>query len=585
MGELLDQVQGRLLPVIESVERSARSFAAAMGRLERGEGSVGRLLTDDTLVRDAEAAARRVSSILETLEGAADDARRLAAAVAGADGRGGDAEGGGGVPALLRRADQTLSSLQRASRDLARATPSLPRATRSVEQGAGSLPALLVQTQETARELELLVEPAPRHVAARGRGRRRRRRQRRPRGGRLARAADAATRGPHPAVRRAGAVRLAFCTALPLLAGACGGRGDPPPPRAEDEVLARANQAAHAALELERPGEAARLYAAALARARERDDPAAIADAAIGQATAALAAGEARVAFEVAREVREGLARRGLQAPAALALAEATALYRLGRAAEAAAMASAVAARGAEDAEAAARAAFLVGLIAADRGDARGLDAARAALAGAEPRTPAFRADLAELEARTALLRGDARAAAAHAAMATAARRDALDYRGLEPRAGAGGGGRAAARRPRGRGGPSAARRARSRGPRRSRRGAALAGRCARPGRAGQGARGWEAGAGGDRGAAATLSRPDLLAGTARPPGRRLQDAASPTVSATTAPRAPSGFARPRVVSTAVWRSISAFSSAPTSTTTTESQIQVMNPTPAPSEP
>jgi phospholipid/cholesterol/gamma-HCH transport system substrate-binding protein len=157
VGELLDQVQGRLLPVIESVERSTRSFAAAMGRLERGEGTVGRLLSDDTLVRDAEVAARRVSSILETLEGAADDARRLAAAVAGADGRGGDAEGGGGVPALLRRADQTLSSLQRASRDLARATPSLPRATRSVEQGAGSLPALLVQTQETARELELLV--------------------------------------------------------------------------------------------------------------------------------------------------------------------------------------------------------------------------------------------------------------------------------------------------------------------------------------------------------------------------------------------------------------------------------------------
>ncbi len=156
VGELLDQVQGRLLPVIESVERSAQSFAAAMGRLERGEGSVGRLLSDDTLVRDAEAAARRASSILETLEGAADDARRLAAAVAGRV-VGGGGGGGGGVPALLRRADQTLAQLQRASRDLARATPSLPRATRSVEQGAGSLPALLVQTQETARELELLV--------------------------------------------------------------------------------------------------------------------------------------------------------------------------------------------------------------------------------------------------------------------------------------------------------------------------------------------------------------------------------------------------------------------------------------------
>jgi hypothetical protein len=211
--------------------------------------------------------------------------------------------------------------------------------------------------------------------------------------------------------------------------GSCG--GDPSPLRVEDRVLARANQAAHAALELDRPGEAARLYATALARARVRDDPAVIADAGIGQATAALAAGEARTALEVAREVGAELARRGVWAPPALTLAEATALYRLGRAAEAQAIASAVTLRGAEDAEAAARAAFLVGLIAAEHGDERAVDAARAALTGAEPRSPAFRADLAELEARAALLRGDARAAAAQAAEAAAARREALDYRGL----------------------------------------------------------------------------------------------------------------------------------------------------------
>ncbi len=148
VGELLDQVQARLLPVIESVERGTHAFAVAMERLERGEGSVGRLLADDTLARDAEAAAQRAAAILERLEGVAEDSGRLAAAA-------GDGEGG--VPALLRRADQTLALLQRASRDLARATPALPRTTRTVEQGAGSLPALLVQTQETARELELLV--------------------------------------------------------------------------------------------------------------------------------------------------------------------------------------------------------------------------------------------------------------------------------------------------------------------------------------------------------------------------------------------------------------------------------------------
>lgn len=152
VGELLDQVQARILPVIESVERGTASFAVAMQRLERGEGSVGRLLTDETLVRGAEAAVGRAGTILASLEGAAEEARRLVAAV-----NGGEGTEGGGVPALLRRADATLAQLQRASRDLARATPTLPRTARNVEQGSATLPGLLVQTQETARELELLV--------------------------------------------------------------------------------------------------------------------------------------------------------------------------------------------------------------------------------------------------------------------------------------------------------------------------------------------------------------------------------------------------------------------------------------------
>ena len=59
---------------------------------------------------------------------------------------------------------------------------------------------------------------------------------------------------------------------------------------------------------------------------------------------------------------------------------------------------------------------------------------------------------------------------------------------------------------------------------------------------------------------------------------------AAPTVSAMVAPRCPAG-AGPTVVSLAVWCSISALSSAPTSTTMLEIQIQVMKPMAAPSEP
>ncbi|MBR0668361.1 hypothetical protein GXW71_28675, partial [Roseomonas hellenica] len=152
-----------------------------------------------------------------------------------------------------------------------------------------------------------------------------------------------------------------------LLLGGCGGATEPPPPR--DEALDRAALGGRLALEMERPVEAARLYRQALARARQRDDPGAIADAAVGLVAAELAVGRSREAVTAARDVRAELLRRGAVPPAALLLAEAVALHRQGDARAADAVAAEVVARGAEDADATRRAAFLRGLVAAGRRD------------------------------------------------------------------------------------------------------------------------------------------------------------------------------------------------------------------------
>jgi hypothetical protein len=221
-------------------------------------------------------------------------------------------------------------------------------------------------------------------------------------------------------------VRAAVLVLLAL--AACGGRAPPPgPPR--DAVLDRAADAAGAALGQEQPQAAARLYEQALARARQRDDAAAIDSMALGQAIAELERGEAGAALAVARTVREEMARRGRGASAALLLAEATALYRLGRLAESAAVARHVAGRGAEHAEAALRAWFLLGLMAAQSGDASMLAAARSAIG--QPEVAAYRADALELAAQEALLRQAPAEARQRALEAEALRRDVLDYRGL----------------------------------------------------------------------------------------------------------------------------------------------------------
>jgi hypothetical protein len=210
---------------------------------------------------------------------------------------------------------------------------------------------------------------------------------------------------------------------------ACGSRTTGPPPPPDDETFRNAARAGRMALEMDRPEQAAQLYAAALARARERDDPVAIGEAGFGLATAELARERDREALDKAREVASELTRRGAAPPAALLLVQATALYRTRRADEADRLAAEVTARRAEDRDAAARAHFLRGLIAAERRDTGGLAAARSALG--DPDRSAFQADAEELDAHAAMLRGDMRAARRHATAAAAARQTALDYRGL----------------------------------------------------------------------------------------------------------------------------------------------------------
>jgi hypothetical protein len=109
-----------------------------------------------------------------------------------------------------------------------------------------------------------------------------------------------------------------------------------------------------------------------------------------------------------------------------LLLAEATALYRTGAIAEADRAAQAVQ-RG-EDDDAAARATFLRGLIADERGDEAGLAAAVDALSASK--TPPFEADFAELFA-LALRHSDPARARQQAARAAELRQATLDYRGL----------------------------------------------------------------------------------------------------------------------------------------------------------
>jgi hypothetical protein len=221
--------------------------------------------------------------------------------------------------------------------------------------------------------------------------------------------------------------RLLPLLLLPPLLADCGGSPLPDAATPVDETLRRETRAGRLAYELERPDEAVSRYRAALTRAQERDDLGAIGDLGYNLAVAELRANLPDRALADARATRAELERRGAKPSPALLLTEATALYRNGAAAEADAAAARVAAE--SDVDAAARATFLRGLIADERGDGGSLAAAAAALGSTGP--PSLQADAAELNARLALRQGASERARREATRAASLRQESLDYRGL----------------------------------------------------------------------------------------------------------------------------------------------------------
>jgi len=214
-----------------------------------------------------------------------------------------------------------------------------------------------------------------------------------------------------------------------LLVGAiagCGGSHEPALPT--DPVMERHASAGQLALTLEQPEQAVRQFRDGLTRARERDDAAAIADLGFDLSVAELQANQPEAALKTATEVEAELSRRSVAPLPALQLVNAVALYRTGNLAAADKLAAQVAT--ATDRDAAARAAFLRGLIADDRGDTAGLRAAVAGMLAVGP-APEHQADRAELSARLALRDGDFRTAQARAKEAADLRRDLVDYRAL----------------------------------------------------------------------------------------------------------------------------------------------------------
>jgi phospholipid/cholesterol/gamma-HCH transport system substrate-binding protein len=148
LGELIEDLRNRLLPVFDDVGRITRSAAEITELIARGQGTVGRLLADDTLVRELETAAAQLDRTLAEANLVVADVREATRAAGLA---------AGGLPRLLETAERALANVEAATREFARASPEAPRIARDAAAAVATLPGLLTQVQQATAELDRLL--------------------------------------------------------------------------------------------------------------------------------------------------------------------------------------------------------------------------------------------------------------------------------------------------------------------------------------------------------------------------------------------------------------------------------------------
>jgi phospholipid/cholesterol/gamma-HCH transport system substrate-binding protein len=154
IGQILDEVRAKVVPLIDDVQKAVLAFtavaqravdpagpleqtlASAAGvarRVESGEGVAGRLIANDKMATDLEQTLVNLRELAAQLERTSKDPR---------------------IAQILQKTDSVLTSLQATTRNLAATTPQI---TRNMSETTDALPTTLLQAQIAARELELLL--------------------------------------------------------------------------------------------------------------------------------------------------------------------------------------------------------------------------------------------------------------------------------------------------------------------------------------------------------------------------------------------------------------------------------------------
>ncbi|MBW2435603.1 MAG: MCE family protein [Deltaproteobacteria bacterium] len=175
VAELIAELRAKVFPVVDDAHKAILMLTAVAkdlqdpekgvqqlltnlnsiaDKIDRGEGAIGRLLSEDKLVRDLEALIARMGPLVDDLGKTIQNVSEFSKEF--------DIETGD-IPKITRNLKKTLESMEMVMADLRQATPQLPKIVKNVGDTTDAVPVLVLQVQQVMVEVERLVQQLQSH--------------------------------------------------------------------------------------------------------------------------------------------------------------------------------------------------------------------------------------------------------------------------------------------------------------------------------------------------------------------------------------------------------------------------------------
>ena len=138
----------------KGVQQLLANLNSIADKIDSGQGSLGRLLADDKLVRDLEGVIGRMGPIIDDLKTTMQNVSEFSTQF--------DIDTGD-IPEITRRLKEIMASMEIVMKDIRKATPQLPEVVKNVGDTTDAVPVLVLQVQQVMVELERLIQQLQSH--------------------------------------------------------------------------------------------------------------------------------------------------------------------------------------------------------------------------------------------------------------------------------------------------------------------------------------------------------------------------------------------------------------------------------------